>query len=154
MKTIAKLTLNAFLTLFLFACDSDAEIAEASLAVEDTAFAIVEDILASSLDSRTDVSGPYQHRDLTISRLEEKALSQDAIDDGVTALWCAGVSYEITSNEGDDAGSWRDAEIIVLVFEQGARQLGGGEWLLQSAEAQPETISDYNNLAYEECLAR
>jgi hypothetical protein len=136
--------------LLLIACDAATDAPEY---VERVAFSIVDDVLADSLDSRQDGSGPFQHSELTISRVEEKSLTQDAIDDGVNALWCAGVSYSIRANAGDDAGRDRDAELIVLVFETD-EGLGGGEWMAQSEEAQFAGIDEYNDLAFAECLGR
>jgi hypothetical protein len=136
--------------LLLIACDTAIEAPED---VERIAFSIVDDVLAEILDSRQDDSGAYQHSELTISRVEEKSLTQDAIDDGVNALWCAGVSYLIRAITGDDAGRDRNAELIVLVFETD-EDLGGGEWMAQSEEAQFAGIDEYNDIAFAECMGR
>ena len=137
------------LAALLAACGPDGELPPE---VENTAFLIVDDVLGRALDSRQGSGGAYQHGDLEVLRWEPKALSASAEADNVTGLWCLDVGYSISATSGEGAGEPSDAQLIVLVFEQGGSDYGGGEWQPDTSTVDLGSLDEYNQYAWEDCL--
>ena len=146
-----KRSLLLLLSLILAACSTAVQVPDK---VEATAFQIVDDVLAQTLDSQQAPGASYQHSDLSVLRFASKSLPPDAIAANVTSLWCVNVGYRISSAGNDDPKNWREAEFIILVVEQDGLGFAGGEWATQASRFSYGSVENYNAAAWQDCLAR
>jgi hypothetical protein len=120
--------------------------------VETTAYETVDSVLLQYLDSRQDEGGTFQHENLHVVRWDEKDLTANPLDESVSAAWCVGVGYDIAATSGDEAGVWRSAEIIVRVIQTTKNTLAGMEWTPEPTDNSINSLEEYNDFAWEDCL--